>query len=71
MLKPEINTVGARFPDLEWLVLAEAKDNDIASTILDPNGEGILVTEKLVKAFKVFLLSLSESFSETFLALND
>ncbi|KAG8358675.1 hypothetical protein FVEN_g3669 [Fusarium venenatum] len=52
MLKPEINTVGARFPDLEWLVLAEAKDNDIASTILDPNGEGILVTEKLVKAFK-------------------
>ncbi|KAM0493625.1 hypothetical protein ACHAP8_009067 [Fusarium lateritium] len=58
MQEPDINTVGARFPCLEWLVLAEAKDNDIASTILDPNGEGILFTEDFVKAFKVFLLSL-------------
>ncbi|XEU95026.1 hypothetical protein FSHL1_000310 [Fusarium sambucinum] len=58
MQEPDINTVGARFPCLEWLVLAEAKDNDIASTILDPNGEGILFTEDFVKAFKVFLLCL-------------
>jgi hypothetical protein len=45
MLKPEINTAAARFRYLEWLVLAEWKDNDDASMILDPNEDAILVTD--------------------------
>jgi hypothetical protein len=55
MLKPEINTAAARFRYLEWLVLAEWKDSDDASTILDPNEDAILVTDDKVEAFETFL----------------